>query len=172
MFKINQIDESLIDDLYQLNEEYFSWIATEIEELYGLNLISIIGQTIPKYVRSSLHDLTPFTPPKGIYYLIELNDKVVGMGALRKLRENLCEIKRMYIRPDYRGRGYGKILMQILLEKAKEYNYLLVRLDTGRFMASAQGLYRLVGFQERKEYLESEVPEEMKPFWLFMEKKI
>ena len=62
--------------------------------------------------------------------------------------------------------------MQKLLNKAIKYNFSIVRLDTGKFMTSAQRVYRLAGFQERVEYSESEVPQQFKPFWLFMEKII
>lgn len=142
-----------------------------MEELHEIDTISIIGQTIPDYVRSSLNDLTVFTPPKGIYYLIQHDDKNIGMGALRYLSENLGEIKRTYIKPEYRGKGFGKELMQKLLIQAMKYNFSIVQLDTGKFMTSAQRVYHSAGFKERGEYPESEVPEQFIPFWLFLEKR-
>ena len=172
MLEFIPLDQSLLNDMYKLTEEYFSWIDIKMEELYKIDTISIIGQTIPEYVRSSINDLSAFIPPKGIYYLIRMDEKTIGMGALRKLKENLGEIKRMYIKPEYRGRGYGKKLLQELLKKAIQYKYSIVRLDTGKFMTNAQRVYRLAGFQVREEYPESEVPQQFKPFWLFMEKSL
>ena len=94
------------------------------------------------------------------------------MGALRKLNKNIGEIKRMYIKPKYRGKGFGKEMLGLLLKKGKEFGFSSIRLDTGKFMVAAQQVYRLAGFQEREQYLESEVPTNFLPYWLFMEKFI
>ncbi|MBN1683299.1 GNAT family N-acetyltransferase [Candidatus Bathyarchaeota archaeon] len=51
----------------------------------------------------------------------------------------IAEIKRMYVRPD-QGRGYGKLFMNKLITTAKEFGYVILRLDTGPFMKAAQGL--------------------------------
>ena len=94
------------------------------------------------------------------------------MGALHQIREKTGEIKRMYIRPAYRGKGYGKALLQQLLQKAKEFGYHSVYLDSGRFMTTARKLYRSFGFVECNKYPETEVPPQFSPQWLFMEKTL
>ncbi len=94
------------------------------------------------------------------------------MGALRTLKKGIGEIKRMYIKPNYRGNGYGKKILELLLKKGKEFGFSSIRLDTGEFMSAAHQVYRLAGFQERGQYSESEVPEFFLPYWLFMEKFI
>ncbi len=78
----------------------------------------------------------------------------------------------MYIKPNYKGYGYGKKILELLLKKGQEFGFSSVRLDTGKFMAAAQRVYRLAGFQERERYVESEVPTFFLPHWLFMEKFI
>ena len=94
------------------------------------------------------------------------------MGALRKLEEGIGEIKRMYIKPEYRGKGLGKEMLQHLLSKGKESGFSAIYLETGAFMMTAQHLYRSVGFYDRKEYPETEVPPQLRHLWLFMEKRL
>lgn len=92
------------------------------------------------------------------------------MGALRQIKKDIGEIKRMYIRPTYRRQGYGKDLLYKLLHKAKEFGYHSIYLDSAPFMITAHRLYRSFGFIEREEYPETEVPQQLRSKWLFMEK--
>ncbi len=158
--------------LIKLTEEYFTWINDEVQKHYTIDTFSIIGESILEYSERTLEDLTSYIPPEGIYYIIQNDGSVIGMGALRTIKKGIGEIKRMYIRPNYRGNGYGKKILEILLEKGKEFGFSSIRLDTGEFMAAAQKVYRLAGFQERERYLESEVPTSFLPHWLFMEKLV
>lgn len=93
------------------------------------------------------------------------------MGALIKLNVNTGVIKRMYIRPNYRGKGFGKALLRHLLNKGKEFGCSRILLDTGRFMTAAQHVYRSAGFQEREIYTETEVPPGLQSYWIYMELK-
>ncbi|MFX0059659.1 MAG: GNAT family N-acetyltransferase [Candidatus Hodarchaeota archaeon] len=92
------------------------------------------------------------------------------MGALRKVQMNIGEIKRMFILPEFRGNGFGKVLLEKLLEKGKEFGCSTFILDTGKFMKSAQHIYRLAGFQNSPEYSKSEVPKQLRHLCLFMKK--
>ena len=64
----------------------------------------------------------------------------------------------------------ARALLKKLVQKAREFSYKTIYLDTGPFMTSAQHLYRSFGFVEREEYPETEVPEQIRSKWLFMEK--
>ena len=75
----------------------------------------------------------------------------MGMGALKKLEEKVGEIKRMYIRPEYRG-GLGRRMYGLLEDKAKEFGFNVLRLDTSRLMEAALYLYNKVGFIEIEGY--------------------
>jgi GNAT superfamily N-acetyltransferase len=158
--------------LINLNEEYLSWIADEVQQRYNIDAESVIGVSIREYVKNFLEDLSSFIPPTGIYYILQVKDSLMGMGALRKIKKGVGEIKRMYIQPKYRGNGYGKELLEQLLKKGQELGFSSFRLDTGEFMAAAHQVYRLAGFREREQYPESEVPLPFLPHWLFMEKFI
>ncbi|NVM17203.1 MAG: GNAT family N-acetyltransferase [Candidatus Lokiarchaeota archaeon] len=156
----------------QLNEEYLIWIAGEMQRRYNIDMVSLLGISVQNYVEKTLKEISSYFPPEGIYYIIQKNSFTIGMGALRTIKSGIGEIKRMYIRPEYRGNGYGKEILEILLQKGKEFEFSSIRLDTGKFMVAAQQVYRLAGFQERGQYLESEVPKFFLPHWLFMEKII
>ena len=158
--------------LIELTEEYFTWIRDEVQKRYNIDSFSIIGESILEYSEKTLEELTSFIPPEGIYYIIQINGSIIGMGALRTIKKGIGEIKRMYIQPKYRGKGYGKRILEVLLNKGLEFRFSSIRLDTGEFMTTAQKIYRLAGFQIRERYLESEVPTSFLPYWLFMEKFI
>lgn len=155
-----------------LNEEYLSWIADEMQQRYNINMVLLLGVSVREYVKKTLEELSSFLPPEGIFYFLQKNNSIIGMGALKRLKQGIGEIKRMYIKPKYRGNGYGKEMLELLLKKGQEFGFSSIRLDTGKFMAAAQRVYRLAGFQEREGYPESEVPNFFLPHWLFIEKFI
>ena len=74
-------------------------------------------------------------------------DDVVGSVALRDLGNGALELKRMYLRPDQRGRGLGKQLLALALEWARANDMRVVRLDTSERMVAAQRLYEAHGFE-------------------------
>jgi GNAT superfamily N-acetyltransferase len=161
----------------ELNVEYMNWWLKGIEECFKTDLATLLGWSKEavedkkrEYLTGEVEKLC--SEPQGVYYLLELEGAIIGMGALHQIREKAGEIKRMYIRPTYRGKGYGKALLQRLLQKAEEFGYNLVYLDSARFMTSAHRLYRSFGFVECDGYPETEVPPQFKPQWLFMRKAI
>ncbi len=158
------------EEYIKLNIELITWIADQFGENYQFDAISIIGQTIPEYVDDHLKDLTSLKPPDGIIYLLVVEGDIAGMGALRKLSNEIGEIKRMYIRPLYRGRGYGKQMLNKLLEVGREFGCSSFVLETSKFMAAAQHIYKSAGFIEREEYPESETPIIFRQYQVFMEK--
>lgn len=130
-----KIHNSLLIDL---NDEYLSWIAVEIKKHYDLDLISLLGHPIWDYAENSVKELTSYKPPDGIFYILQIKDKIIGMGAFRKLKDNIGEIKRMYIRQDFRENGFGKALLKQLLNMGKQFGCSRILLDTGLFMSAAQ----------------------------------
>jgi N-acetylglutamate synthase-like GNAT family acetyltransferase len=153
-----------------LNMEYMNWVLRESAALRDLVATSAVS--VREHVTSIIEKLCSDVPPHGIYYLLELEGAIIGMGALHQIREKTGEIKRMYIRPAYRGKGFGKALLQQLLQKAKEFGYHSIYLDSARFMTAAHHLYRSFGFIECKEYPETEVPPQLRSHWLYMKKTL
>ncbi len=98
-----------------------------------------------------------YTPPDGRLYLAEHNGTFVGCIALRKLEEGVCEMKRLYVQPESRGLGIGKVLAEKIIEDAKETGYSVMRLDTLPVMEKAIFMYRAFGFKEIPPYYHNPV---------------
>jgi len=170
MLEFIPVDFSIHNNLLrQLNEEHLFWIVQMEKEEYNIDVEHIIGRSMQEYVEICVKEFHNINPPNGIYFLLFFNKEAVGMGAIKKIDETTGEIKRMYIRPSFRGKGYGKNLLEKLLQKAKDFGFLSVRLDTSVYMKAAQKLYRSAGFQERNMYPETEVPLDMRTHWLYFE---
>lgn len=179
----NEIHESLLVDL---SEEYFSWMASEFQQRYDIDLfkdLKVEGTfkdsfseqkaKIQRYAKISAAFFKTYKPPDGIYYMLQVKGKIVGMGAfIRKKETDLGWIKRMYIKSAYRGKGHGKAIFKHLIKKGKEFGCSTIQLETAKFMSTAQHIYREAGFYYRDVYPDTEVPVNHRPYWLFMEKKL
>ena len=91
--------------------------------------------------------------------LLALNDAdPAGVVAFQKIGKKICEMKRMYVRPLFRGKGLGKTLTEELIRQAKESGYQIMRLDTHPVMTSAKKLYLSLGFCEIARYNNNPIP--------------
>jgi ribosomal protein S18 acetylase RimI-like enzyme len=159
--------------VFDLMVEYYEWVAKEAWEHLKIDILADSGiSSIREYVASDFDWLISEVSSRGLFYLVEFDGVMIGMGALDQIREKEGAIKRMYIRPAYRGKGIGKALLQQLLQKAKEFGYHSVYLETGITMTAAQHLYRSVGFVERDAYPETEIPPPLRSRFIFMEKNL
>ncbi|WP_341225008.1 GNAT family N-acetyltransferase [uncultured Arcticibacterium sp.] len=94
-----------------------------------------------------------YAEPEGCILVVEDNDSSLqGVVGLKKLEEGVCEMKRLYITPEFRKGGNGRKLANALLEEAKVKEYKIMKLDTIERLAPAVKLYKELGFEKTKAY--------------------
>lgn len=93
-----------------------------------------------------------YGPPTGSLLLVSRDGTDVGCGALRRLSDDECEMKRLYVRADARGADLGRLIAKRLIDKAKSLGYSRMLLDTLAEMMPARRLYHSLGFEERSAY--------------------
>ena len=93
-----------------------------------------------------------YGPPHGCLLIARNNDELAGCIALRSREAAVCEMKRLYIRPPYRGAGLGRVLAESIIGRARKLGYARMVLDTLSSMTEAQSLYESLGFREVEGY--------------------
>ncbi len=94
----------------------------------------------------------PFTAPTGCLLIALYEGRAVGCVALREFGDGVCEMKRLYTKPEFRGLGIGKALAEAIVEEGRQLGYRLMRLDTLASMLAAQRLYTSLGFKRIAPY--------------------
>ncbi|HET7892536.1 MAG TPA: GNAT family N-acetyltransferase [Candidatus Sulfotelmatobacter sp.] len=94
-----------------------------------------------------------YAPPEGRLLLAQYDDQLAGCVALHKLEPKICEMKRLYLRPQFRGKGLGRALAERIIAEARQIGYERIRLDTVEpVMKDAVAMYRRIGFREIDPY--------------------
>ena len=93
-----------------------------------------------------------YAPPSGRLLLAVAASGPAGCVGLRDLGDGVCEMKRMYVRPAFRGRGVGRLLAEAVLAEGRAAGYRQMRLDTMPSMGSAIALYESLGFRPAEPY--------------------
>ena len=140
--RVNWPDE--LATVRRLFEEYRAWIADHQDP----------SPAARSRVRAGLAEIDrliaglpgAYGPPKGDVILAFAKESVVACGALRELERGIGEIKRIYVRADHRGPGFGPRLTGALLDRALELGYERIRVDTLPTMTAAIEFYQKMGF--------------------------
>lgn len=99
-----------------------------------------------------------YAPPAGRLYLARIDDALAGCVALRRLDAATCEMKRLYVRPSFRGQHLGRTLANTVIRQAREIGYRAMRLDTLPSMREAVPLYESLGFMRIPAYNSNPIP--------------
>ena len=115
-------------------------MAEEMARLYDGLVLD--GADMPKAGPAELG------PPGGAFLVGMQGDRAVCCGGVKRLDDRTCEIKRMYVVPDARGRGVARRLLGALEQTGRELGYAIARLDTGHLQPGARHLYASAGYAE------------------------
>ncbi|HWZ75795.1 MAG TPA: GNAT family N-acetyltransferase [Candidatus Sulfotelmatobacter sp.] len=99
-----------------------------------------------------------YAPPDGRLLLAEFEGQVAGCVALHKLEDGICEMKRLYLRSPFRGKGLGRAIADRIIAEARTIGYQRMRLDTVEpVMKDAVEMYRRIGFREIAPYCKNPI---------------
>jgi GNAT superfamily N-acetyltransferase len=119
--------------------------ATELVEAMVSEVSALYGRIdVPGAPSATPAD---FAPPGGSFLVIYDGERPVAAGGVKRLDEDACEIKRMYVVPEARGRGLASELLRALEDEARRLGYRIARLDTGPQQPTAQAMYERAGYR-------------------------
>ena len=144
--------------------DYLTWGNDEMEARHGFRL------PVHEAVERDVANIGKFEPPDGRILLAFDEETAVGIACMQRIGSDVAEVKRMYVRPSSRRGGLGRALLERIIDAAASAGYGSIRLDSPDFMGAAHALYRSSGFADTGPYAESEIPDEYKRHWVFMEK--
>ena len=129
---------ALVNEARRLFEEYAADIRVDLcFQNFAEELASLPGK---------------YASPEGALLLVQDADQFAGCVALRKLEEDVCEMKRLYVRPPFRKQGVGRKLAVHVIGQARRLDYGIMRLDTLAWMKPAITLYEQLGFRRIEPY--------------------
>jgi putative acetyltransferase len=135
---VHATTEEHYEDARNLFVEYADSLGFDLEfQDFSRELASLQGQ---------------YAPPQGCILLASDSEHVIGCVALRPFEDTICEMKRLYVIPAYRGRGVGRILARAVINAARKAGYAKMRLDTIASMKAARTLYSSLGFYAIESY--------------------
>lgn len=135
----------------------------ELKELFTeyANLVVEGDKTFEEYLKLQHFDQEvehleeKYGCQNGRLYIAFYDDKIAGCIGLKKIDDEICEMKRLYVRPEFRGKHIGNVLAKKVIDEAKKIGYKSMVLDTFPFLTSAIKMYKKMGFYEIEQYNDS-----------------
>ena len=155
------------EEFGELIREYWEWLQDRYQEIPGF-IDGVGGHQALDAELTGLSD--KYGPPKGVALLARSEAVVAGGGALLDLGDGSCEMKRVFVRDGYQGRGLGRRLCESLVDAAVAAGYGTMRLDTGYQNSEAIAMYTSMGFRECAPY--RDYPPHLVTYLRFMEKSL
>jgi putative acetyltransferase len=142
LHQVNDVKQMIIECAFELSHS----TCTLEEFAHNLEIINEFEDLVDIQ--------TSYTSNNGIFLVLLDEQKVVGSGAIRKFNDEICELMRLWLFKEYRGKGFGSKMMQQLLEFAKNNGYKKIRLDVyyPNQQSQALALYKKFGFYEIPAY--------------------
>jgi ribosomal protein S18 acetylase RimI-like enzyme len=132
--------------------EEVRWLFREYAELLGVDLCF-------QGFEEELAGLPgKYAPPEGALFIAKEGQATAGCVALRKLEDGVCEMKRLFVRPQFQGQGLGRALAQQIIREGVKLRYRSMRLDTLDRLKEAMRLYETLGFKRTKPYYPNPLP--------------
>jgi len=153
------------DQIHKTQElfvEYFDFLRADVDKVDDLNDVPPLAG-----YREEIASLPGrYAPPDGRLLLAFDEAEAAGCVAFYKLDEGVCEVKRLWVRPNFRGKKIGRILVETLIEEAQYSGYAAIVLSTVDVLTEAIALYQSLGFEQIEPYYE--MPEGMLAHEVFL----
>ena len=156
-----------LQQVRELSQAYVAWLV-ELDTSLGVydpDVFKAYG-----YEGGEAHLPGEYAAPDGCLLLAVVDSRPAGCIALRKLDESTCEMRMLFVHPEFQGLGVGRALVVGLLEEGKKMGYSSMRLETSRHMVSAHHLYASIGFREVGRYHDRD--DSLKEIETFMERRL
>lgn len=164
---IDAVSHEHCDHVRQLMSHFVNWHRTR--HLEDLELINEYFDQ--KDFEEELESLPgKYAKPNGRLLLALFDGEPAGCVALRKIDDQTCEMKRMFVHTKFHGKGIGRALSGKLINEARLIGYQIIRLDTSFRQIEAQKLYQSIGFNVINPYYE--LPKKLRDWLVFMEMKL
>ena len=164
---LDATSEKYLDHVRNLIKAFLKWHLNR--HLEDIDLINEYFD--PKDFEEELVSLPgKYSKPEGNLLLAFYNDQPAGCVALKKIDEHTCEMKRMFVYPEFHGKGIGYALAKAIIDEAKKIGYSSMKLDTSIRQIEAQKLYQGFGFKNIEAYYE--LPDKQKNWLVFMELRL